>query len=385
MVTSQDMNESEMGYRGSKSEFILNNPQPNINNSVKEQRVDGGYCKKLQLRCTLTGGESRYHIKNPSKQLNQRTFSTINLRNVLNPWFITGFADAEACFSIGIRPDAKLKTKWRVSPVFIINLHKKDLTILELIKNTLLVGKIRKNGVNSVQFVVESFKELQVIIDHFDKYPLVTCKVSDYLIFKQCLEIINNGEHLTEKGLLKIISLKSSLNWGLSLKLIKTFPNVIPVKRLEYNFNLIPDPFWLAGFTSGDGSFHLKIRKAKTLIGYRVSLVYSFHLHYRELDLLKGLCNYFILYFNKNYIRNEKKVYISEKDNSVHLQITNFTDISEKIIPFFEKYPILGIKSLDFEDFKKVYLIVKNKKHLTPEGIKTILEIKSNMTKNRII
>lgn len=147
---------------------------------------------------------------------------------------------------------------------------------------------------------------------------------------------------------------------------------------------MIPDPFWVAGFTSGDGSFHLKIRRAETNIGYRVSLIYSFHLHIRDLEVLKGLCNYFNNYFNKNIISNEKKVYISEKDNSVHLQIGNFTDISEKIIPFFDKYPIQGIKSLDFEDFKKVCLIVKSKKHLTPDGIKTILEIKSNMTKNRI-
>ena len=38
MVTSQKMNENEMGYRGSKSEFQI--PQP-TEISVKEQRVDG--------------------------------------------------------------------------------------------------------------------------------------------------------------------------------------------------------------------------------------------------------------------------------------------------------------------------------------------------------
>ena len=91
-----------------------------------------------------------------------------------------------------------------------------------------------------------------------------------------------------------------------------------------------------------------------------------------------------IIYFNKNILSNEKKVYTSEKDNSVHLQIANFTDILEKIIPFFELYPVQGLKSLDFEDFKKVCNIVKSKKHLTPEGVKTILEIKSNMNQNRI-
>ena len=86
--------------------------------------------------------------------------------------------------------------------------------ILELIKNTLKEGKIRKNGINSVQYVVESIQELQVIVNHFDNYPLVTEKGSDYLIFRQCFEIIKQREHLTgaQRGLLNLIGLKSSLN-----------------------------------------------------------------------------------------------------------------------------------------------------------------------------
>ena len=328
------MNENEMGYRGSKSEF--HNPQP-IEISVKEQRVDGSYFGSVlnpRLRCTLTGGESRYHIKILSKQLKPdyaRTFST--LRNVLNPWFITGFTDAEGCFSIGIQPDAKLKTKWRVLPVFIIKLHKKDLIILEDIKKTLQVGKIRKSGENYVQYVVESFKELQVIVNHFDNYQLVTAKVSDFLLFKQCFEIIKQREHLTEKGLLNLIGLKSSLNWGLSLSLKEAFPHVNFVSRPEYKFKGISDPFWVAGFTSGDGSFQIRLRKLKTNIGYRVSLLYSFHLHIKDLDVLKGLASYFNNN-SKNLIFNDKKVGISD-NKSVHLQIAKFTDINEKIIPFF--------------------------------------------------
>jgi len=63
-----------------------------------------------------------------------------------------------------------------------------------------------------VFYIVETFPELQLIVDHFDKYPLITDKVSDYLIFKECFKIIKLREHLTEKGLLKIVGLKSSLN-----------------------------------------------------------------------------------------------------------------------------------------------------------------------------
>jgi hypothetical protein len=216
MVTSQEMNENEMGYRGSKSDFIMQHPQPlSIINSVKEQRVDGGYLGSIispKLRCTLMGCENNYQIKIPSNQLRKKYYSTTSINNGLNPWFITGFTDAEGCFSIAIKTDVRSKLKWRVSPLFVIKLHIKDFAILELIQNTLKVGKIRKSELNSVQYVVESVKELQVIIDHFDKYPLITEKVNDYLIFKQCYEIIKRKEHLTEKGLLNIIGLKSSLN-----------------------------------------------------------------------------------------------------------------------------------------------------------------------------
>lgn len=59
-----------------------------------------------------------------------------------------------------------------------------------------------------VLYAVDSIKEIPVIINHFDKYPLITHKLSDYLIFKQCFEFIKQGDHLTERGLLEIINLK---------------------------------------------------------------------------------------------------------------------------------------------------------------------------------
>ena len=120
MVISHKMSENKMGNRGSKSDVIKT--------SVKEQRVDGSRCKlsffkSLHLRYTLLGFERNYQIKNPSKQLNKSYYSTIinkqNLFNntnislfTLNPWWITGFADAEGSFIISIRQDNKRKLKW---------------------------------------------------------------------------------------------------------------------------------------------------------------------------------------------------------------------------------------------------------------------------------
>jgi len=44
-----------------------------------------------------------------------------------HPWFITGFSDAESCFSINIRKNKEFKSGWRVEAHFYIGLHKKDL------------------------------------------------------------------------------------------------------------------------------------------------------------------------------------------------------------------------------------------------------------------
>ena len=57
------------------------------------------------------------------------------------------------------------------------------------------------------------------------------------------------------------------------------------------------------------------------------------------------------------------------------MYIKFYFDIENKIIPFFKKYPILGVKKLDFEDFEKVSELVKNKEHLNANGLQKIIKI----------
>jgi hypothetical protein len=64
--------------------------------------------------------------------------------------------------------------------------------------------------------------------------------------------------------------------------------------------------------------------------------------------------------------------------------ITKFEDIYTKIIPFFNKYPLKGSKSLDFYDFNRAAELIRNKSHLTSEGFKSIKEIKLATNRNRI-
>src|SRR5439155_13472309 len=100
------------------------------------------------------------------------------------------------------------------------------------------------NNSEVVLFRIKSVKDLaQYVLPHFDKYPLLTQKRADYLLFKQVIDLMLRKEHLTSKGLLDIVSLKASLNLGLSEDLNKAFPNVTPKDRPEVKIKAIEDPY----------------------------------------------------------------------------------------------------------------------------------------------
>jgi hypothetical protein len=69
------------------------------------------------------------------------------------------------------------------------------------------------------------------IIDHFDKYPLLTQKRTDFEFFKKIFIMMNNKEHVTLEGFREIIAIRSSLNKGLSDKLKQDFPSIVAIHR----------------------------------------------------------------------------------------------------------------------------------------------------------
>jgi hypothetical protein len=76
-----------------------------------------------------------------------------------------------------------------------------------------------------------------------DKYPLITKKRADFILFKKVIDLMVKGEHLTKEGLEKIVCIKASRNKGLSEQLKTLFKSVIPVERPEVTLNsLVIDP-----------------------------------------------------------------------------------------------------------------------------------------------
>lgn len=72
---------------------------------------------------------------------------------------------------------------------------------------------------------------MDVIIPHFLKFPLISQKRADFELFRSIVILMKNKQHLDKGKLGEIVSIKASLNKGLSDQLKKDFPSIIPVER----------------------------------------------------------------------------------------------------------------------------------------------------------
>jgi hypothetical protein len=64
-----------------------------------------------------------------------------------------------------------------------------------------------------------------------DRYPLLTKKYADFMLFKEVVSLMKQKEHLNLGGLKKILAIKASINLGFSNQLNEAFPDIVPVLR----------------------------------------------------------------------------------------------------------------------------------------------------------
>jgi hypothetical protein len=313
--------------------------------------------------------------------INKRFYSTIKVKDVeLCPNWVTGFADSESSFSLKVSKKSTAKSGWSVIPAFQIELHSRDIILLRKIKDYFGLGIISERlDRNTIVYSVKSTRDIvKVIIPHFDKYPLITQKRADYLLFKQAINLLDLKVQSNIEGIYKIMGIKASLNTGLSDKLKNSFPASLinPVYRPLIDFEGDFHPNWLTGFTDGEGCFYVNTKKAKTLTGYQIIMTFLITQHVRDERLLTKIID---------YLECGSIEKVLTRPAAVTFVVYKFTNIKDKIIPFFCKYPLQGVKSLDFNDFCKIANMMMTKEHLTLEGVKKIKSLKSGMNSSRIL
>lgn len=226
---------------------------------------------KSDLVSTLQGSVSTSNASPNKIDLKTSTMS-------LDPWYVTGFSDAEASFHIQMVEKISFSSGWKVSPQFSLHLHKNDLALIYKIRsyfgNGVTIGNIYQ-GSDHVTFKVISISQLiEYIIPHFDKYPLITQKRLDFELFKKIVNLVNNKEHLTKCGIEEIFKLKAGMN---APSLARNPDNSLALDSLNLG--------WLVGLIEGEGCFFVKLKKAsKYNVGYQVEL--NFFLVQNKRDLI---------------------------------------------------------------------------------------------------
>lgn len=135
---------------------------------------------------------------------------------------------------------------------------------------------------------------------------------------------------------------------------------------------VIPGSQWIAGFTSGEGSFIVKLRKSSGYkTGSQVLLRFQLAQHSKDEQLMRSFIKFFNcgnVYINKEYL---------------YYQVEVFKDNIEKIIPLFAKYQIEGVKAQDFKYWCLVADLMKQAKHRTEDGLNLIRNIVLGMNSRR--
>jgi LAGLIDADG endonuclease len=113
-------------------------------------------------------------------------------------WF-SGFADGEACFGIYPHSKGHRATSWRC--VFSITLRGDDRPILEEIESQTGIGPVRdrapsplSKGVPMVVLQTSKLRDVRLLAELFDLYPLRSKKARDYAIWREgvrCLAAIS--------------------------------------------------------------------------------------------------------------------------------------------------------------------------------------------------
>ena len=135
--------------------------------------------------------------------------------NISDDYFV-GFVEGEGMFYIGIVPSRETKTGWQVIYFFKVSQNPEGEVVLEELKRRLGCGYLKQNSQTdvtdkSLAYVVRDLSSLMEKVIPFLKGKLVV-KNKNFRKFEKVLEIVYKKDHLTKKGIKKILDIAYSMN-----------------------------------------------------------------------------------------------------------------------------------------------------------------------------
>lgn len=135
------------------------------------------------------------------------------------------------------------------------------------------------------------------------------------------------------------------------------------VKNISSN-----DGNYIAGFTDGEGSFNVSLKRRED---YKTNwkIEASFNISQKDRVILAKIKNILTC----GTLRERQ-------DGVVYYEVTNIKSLHEIIIPFFERFPFWSAKRKEnFQIFKKIIQAMYKNEHMTPLGMKYVLQMRENL------
>ncbi len=213
----------------------------------------------------------------------------------------------------------------------VIVFHSLDASLAYLIKKRIGYGSIKKvKDKNALILVISAKKGLEKVIK------------------------LINGKLKTENKHNQII--KNILSQRSYIDLLTDF-NL----TLNNNFN----NHWLAGFTDADASFQIKLLQRNN----RVEVRLNFQIDQKKDDILLLIKN--LLGGNIGYRKSQDTYYYGS---------TSFGS-AKNVINYFDQFHLLSSKHVNYLKWRKAYLIIQNKDHLSKNGLNKIIKLKNTMNR----
>lgn len=141
-------------------------------------------------------------------------------------------------------------------------------------------------------------------------------------------------------------------------------------ENIEFEMNNSNDfnNHWIAGFSDADASFQIKILYRRP----RPEIRLNFQIDQKNNDLLVVIKNTFG--GNIGYRKSQDTYYYGS---------TSFGS-AKKVIKYFDTYHLQSSKHINYLKWRRAYIIIQEKRHLTETGIDNILTLKNSMNRNSV-
>ena len=136
---------------------------------------------------------------------------------------------------------------------------------------------------------------------------------------------------------------------------------------------------WIVGFVDGEGCFSVAIQRCRVVrLGWQVFPEFVVTQGAKSLAALQLLQEFFRcgrIHINRRHDNHKEPLY--------RFCVRAAKDLREKVIPFFRENQLRTAKQRDFELFAHVLELMRQRRHLGPEGLKEIAEIASRINRQK--